>query len=91
MTNNVTNKLKSGSGAAKSAGSTVINGYSSAITNGAGKATAAVSNSTAKITGSMKKSGNAAKSAGKQTGNGYTTALRSGLNKAPNVASSAVS
>lgn len=91
VTNNVTNKLKSGSGAAKSAGSTVINGYSSAITNGAGKATAAVSNSTAKITGSMKKSGNAAKSAGKQTGNGYTTALRSGLNKAPNVASSAVS
>lgn len=91
VTNNVTNKLKSGSGAAKSAGSTVINGYSGAITSGAGKATAAVSNSTAKITGSMKKSGNAAKSAGKQTGNGYTTALRSGLNKAPNVASSAVS
>lgn len=91
VTNNVTNKLKSGSGAAKSAGSTVINGYSSAITNGARKATAAVSNSTAKITGSMKKSGNAAKSAGKQTGNGYTTALGSGLNKAPNVASSAVS
>lgn len=91
VTTNVTNKLKSGSGAAKGAGKTVINGYSGAITSGVGKATAAVSNSTAKITSSMKKSGSAAKNAGKQTGNGYTTALQSGLNKAPAIASSAAS